>query len=547
MITKLVWQHAYLTTLYLAAAISLSLSIYAWVHRSRPVSLLFSFMMLAVSVYTLTSGLMSSAGTPDRALSWVHWHYFSLTIMLALYISFILQFTGNARWLNRYTLSVIILMPVLTQIVIETNSMHHWFLQEIEFSKNGILMGLSTITYGGFFWIHTIYSYFLVFLGMSMLMVMSIRSFWIYKAQFITLFVAVLIPLLGSINDSKVFFSGIPYPIVPLCFSIMGLLLAWNLYRNKMLNIIPVARDMLIESMSDCLFVMDLNDYLIDINSSAIKLFNLQKDELIGKTAEQIIMQWPQTLNRFRGLYETQGEISIVQNGEQMFFDMKVSPVKNKYGKVIGKMVILRDITQRVLAQLEVQETLKRVNELKEELYKHSIRDPLTSMYNRRYLEEIFPRELANADRAHTPISFVMMDIDHFKLINDTYGHTVGDQVLLSLSTFFREHIRVGDLIFRYGGEEFLALLINSDTAAARQIAERWQTELAEQKIKISGKKINITLSMGIAEYHWNAGSGQEIINEADVALYQAKAMGRNCISVYDPLRMVEEQNKNRE
>jgi diguanylate cyclase (GGDEF)-like protein/PAS domain S-box-containing protein len=536
----LIWQHAYLTTLYLAAAISLAITVYAWMQRARPGSLLFSFMMLAVSAYTLTAGLMSSAATPEGALSWVHWHYFSLTSMVALYICFIFQFTGNARWINRYTLPVIILMPILTQIIIETNPIHHWFLQDIAFSKNGILMGLSTIVYGGFFWVHTIYSYSLVLLGMGMLVVMSVRSFWIYKAQFVTLLIAVFFPLLGSINDSKVFFSGIPYPIVPLCFTVMGLLLAWNLYRNKMLNIIPVARDMLIESMSDCLFVLDLSDHLIDINSSAIQLFNLEKEDLIGKTSEQLLLNWPQTFNRFRGVYETQGDISIVHNGEQLFFDMKVSPVLNKYGKTIGKMVILRDITQRVFAQLELQDTLKRVNELKEELYRHSIRDPLTSMYNRRYLEEIFPRELANADRAHTPISFVMMDIDHFKIINDTYGHLVGDQVLLALSAFFREHIRVGDLIFRYGGEEFLALLINSDAEAARQIAERWQKELANQNLKINGNLINITLSIGIAEYGRGNISGHEVIHAADMALYQAKDNGRNCISVYDSPSIVE-------
>jgi two-component system cell cycle response regulator len=223
----------------------------------------------------------------------------------------------------------------------------------------------------------------------------------------------------------------------------------------------------------------------------------------------------------------------ILQDGKQWFYDTKVSPVINKFGKMIGKMVVLRDITQRVIAQIEVQESLKRVNQLKEELYKHSIRDPLTDMYNRRYLEEIFPRELANADRSNAPISFVMMDIDHFKKINDTYGHPAGDRVLLTLSKFFREHIRVGDLIFRYGGEEFLAILINSDAQAAYQIADRWQTDLENQTTKIDGDLVNITISIGIAEYGKGRISGNDVIHAADLALYQAKASGRNCISIY--------------
>ena len=323
MIKELVLQHAYLTTLYLAAAISIALAIYAWVHRDRQGALLFAFMMLAVAEYSLTAGLMSGAETPQKALSWVHLHYFGLTAMVALCFSFIIQFTGNSRWLNRYTIPIIASMPVITQVIIETNASHSCFIKEIEFTQSGILMGLSNIVYGNCFWAHTIYNYFLIIVSMILLIIMSIRSLWIYKTQSVTLLIAVLFPVIGSINDSKVFFSGIPYPIVPLCFTIMGMLLAWNLFRNRLLNIIPVARDMLIESMSDSMFVLDTNDYVIDINSSAMKLFDLQKEMTIGKTSEQIFSRWPQTLNRFRGNYETQGEISVMKNGEQSFYDIK--------------------------------------------------------------------------------------------------------------------------------------------------------------------------------------------------------------------------------
>jgi diguanylate cyclase (GGDEF)-like protein/PAS domain S-box-containing protein len=536
MINQEIWQHVYLTTLYLSAAISLALAIYAVVNYARQGSLLFGCMMLAIAEYSLTAGLMSGAPTPERAISWVQWHYLGLTTMVALFICFILQFTGNSRWLNRYTLPILILMPIATQIVIATNASHQCFLQEIQFSQNGILMGLSTILYGGCFWIHTIYNYFLTLLGMVLLVLMSIRSFWVYKAQSVTLLIAVMLPLIGSIHDSKVFFIGIPYPIVPVCFAIMGLLLAWNLYRNRLLNVIPVARDMLIESMSDSMFVLDMSDYVIDINASAVQLFELNKKDIIGKTVDQVFERWPETLNRFRGNYETQGEVSVGRKGEQRFFDIQVSSVNNKFGTMIGKMIVLRDITQRVLSQNEIQNTLKHVNQLKEELYKHSIRDPLTGMYNRRYLEEIFPREIANADRSNSSICFVMMDIDHFKTINDTYGHATGDQVLLSLADFFREHIRVGDLIFRYGGEEFLALLINSDILAAKQIAERWQNELAKHNMRINGETVYITISMGIAEYRGENILHQDVINAADIALYQSKTNGRNCISIYDPM-----------
>ncbi|MBI9049752.1 MAG: diguanylate cyclase [Anaerolineaceae bacterium] len=233
-------------------------------------------------------------------------------------------------------------------------------------------------------------------------------------------------------------------------------------------------------------------------------------------------------------MQQAQGEISVVHNGKQVFYDVKISPLRNRKGKLNGQIVILRDITQRVLAQVQVQEALKNVQQLKEQLYKNSIHDALTGMYNRRYLDEVLPREIANAERSHSPISFVMMDIDHFKTINDTYGHAAGDMVLQKLSEFFKKHIRVGDLIFRYGGEEFLALLINTTIESALHFAERWQQSLPECCINIDGKEIKITISMGIAEFKKHGITSEEVLHAADRALYQAKSQGRNCITLWD-------------
>ncbi|MBI9049751.1 MAG: PAS domain-containing protein [Anaerolineaceae bacterium] len=284
----MVWQYVYLILLYASAAISIAIAVYAWRNRSRSGLLYFTFMMLAVAEYTLTAGLMSSAATPAGAVSWVHFHYFGLTSMVAFFIAFVIQFTGYGKWLNKYTLFIIFAIPVITQIIIETNWLHHWFIQEIAFEQDGILMGLATIRYGGFFWFHTLYNYGLVLLAMVLMIVMSVRSFKLYRMQSLTLFIAVLAPVLGSINDSKVFMAGFPYPIVPISFSLMGVLIAWNVFRNQMLNIIPVARDVLIESMSDSLIVLDASANVIDINPTALQLLEREASQIIGKPIGQI-------------------------------------------------------------------------------------------------------------------------------------------------------------------------------------------------------------------------------------------------------------------
>lgn len=528
------WQSGYLIVLFVTAAISLGIAVFAWLHRSRPGLLLFAGMMLAVSEYTLTAGLMSAAATPQGALFWVDPHYLGLTSMLAFYITFIIQFTGHGKWLNKFTLTLFFSIPVITQVIIETNPLHNWFIRSITFQQDGILMGLAAIEYGGFFWFHTIYSYALVLTGIGLIIAMSVRTFKLYRMQSLTLFVAVLAPLLGSINDSKVFMAGFPFPIVPVCFAFMGILIGWNMYRNQMLNIIPVARDTLIESMYDSLIVLDVAGQIIDINPAALQLLGKTAGQIIGKPADQIFSYWPDCLERFREKTEAESEIELDVGGGKRFFDIRISPLQTRLGRVTGRIIVLRNITNRVLAEKQLQESLENISSLQKQLYNQSIHDSLTGLYNRRYMDEILPREVANATRTQQPISFVMMDIDHFKTINDTYGHAFGDNVLQGLADLFREESRSGDLIFRFGGEEFLAVLTNTNAQCAFHFAERWQQSLQDFHLTCNGNSVGISMSMGIAEFERDGKTIAEVMLAADLALYKAKAAGRNCVTIFE-------------
>jgi diguanylate cyclase (GGDEF)-like protein len=127
-----------------------------------------------------------------------------------------------------------------------------------------------------------------------------------------------------------------------------------------------------------------------------------------------------------------------------------------------------------------------------------------------------------------------MMDIDHFKNINDTYGHTVGDDVLRQIANHLREHMRLPDLVGRYGGEEFLILLPNSDAQAATEQATRLCQQIRTSELTAAGHVIHMTISMGIAQYQVEAESWQKLLNRADAALYQAKNKGRDRWEIAD-------------
>jgi len=179
---------------------------------------------------------------------------------------------------------------------------------------------------------------------------------------------------------------------------------------------------------------------------------------------------------------------------------------------------------------LKLERSLKEANE---EITILSITDPLTGCYNRVYLNKHLPQEINRARRYGHPLSLILSDIDHFKKVNDTYGHIVGDHILKEFVKCFTEIIRENvDWVARYGGEEVLIILPETDVKHAILLAERLRNNLSQRVIKIQGKQINITASFGITGFDSTTPdekiSPEYMINKADKFMYQAKKEGRN-------------------
>lgn len=166
---------------------------------------------------------------------------------------------------------------------------------------------------------------------------------------------------------------------------------------------------------------------------------------------------------------------------------------------------------------------------LREALRDQSIRDPLTGLYNRRFLDETLERELSRSSRTGHPLSLIVFDIDHFKRFNDNWGHDAGDAVLVTLSNAMREQARDMDMVCRLGGEEFLAVLPRSSVADAVQVAERMRAIAAELVLRHRGQPLEgVTISLGVAAFPEHADQSDALIKAADQALYRAKREGRN-------------------
>ena len=175
-----------------------------------------------------------------------------------------------------------------------------------------------------------------------------------------------------------------------------------------------------------------------------------------------------------------------------------------------------------------LSERLNEIERLQAELREQAIRDPLTGLFNRRYLQSTLEREWARCQREQVPLCVMLLDIDHFKQVNDRYGHGVGDQVLVRFGQLLLEKSRREDLACRYGGEEFLLLLPGMGANVAYQRAQAWRQAFAALEISVNGARLNLSLSVGVAVAPDHANEPDLLIHQADMALYAAKAQGRN-------------------
>lgn len=204
-------------------------------------------------------------------------------------------------------------------------------------------------------------------------------------------------------------------------------------------------------------------------------------------------------------------------------------------GETIGVMSVsaaygFSEIEQQTIQTIAEQLSLALANlRLQESLRHQSLRDPLTGLFNRRYLEDALARDVARMRRRNEPLSVVMIDIDHFKRFNDTHGHPGGDALLAEFGLLLARHARDEDIAVRYGGEEFTLVMPGASLETAAERAERLREAAKRMHVRLNGQALGlVTLSAGVAAYPIHGGSGAVVIGEADAALYRAKQQGRD-------------------
>jgi diguanylate cyclase (GGDEF)-like protein/PAS domain S-box-containing protein len=228
------------------------------------------------------------------------------------------------------------------------------------------------------------------------------------------------------------------------------------------------------------------------------------------------------------------------KNGSIVVSEVVASFLLDADGKPHAVLGVSRNITERRRVEAQLREAndklrgqLEEIENLHVALQEQAIRDSLTGCFNRRYLDETLERELSRSRREGYPLSLVILDLDHFKQINDTYGHQAGDQALVVLAETLRADIRHEDVLCRYGGEEFIILMPHMPLATAAERAEAWRQKIADIRVPFGKFELTFTTSAGVAAYPDHGKTPDELSQSADLALYLAKNAGRNRVIVF--------------
>ncbi len=301
----------------------------------------------------------------------------------------------------------------------------------------------------------------------------------------------------------------------------------------------------LFEQTHDAVFIINLDGRHLAANQRASDMLGYSPEEMIGLSLNDISAELDGSKNVFSQLLAGESVPLFERqfrnkNGRVFPVEINAELIRDKNGRPLHIQSVVRDISERK----EAEEALRAANEqlslrvaeveeLQAELRELALHDPLTGLYNRRYLAEMLEREVTRSEREGNPLSIIVSDIDHFKDINDTYGHQVGDLFLIKLAGLMAGSTRKSDFVCRYGGEEFVLVLPGASSASAAQRAEKLRQKCAEVTIEHEGKHLGVTMSFGVASYPQDGGSGEETIIKADKALYKSKQKGRNQVTVW--------------
>ncbi|MCO6059736.1 diguanylate cyclase [Pseudomonas sp. MOB-449] len=508
-----------------------------WVGRQRHFPGRESFLVLHAGIFwwLVAAALELAAQGPQCKVFWASMAWPGIVGVPTFWAVFLWQYVNSIREpLSLRGFMLLSIGPLVASGMALSNPWHQLFYGPGSLPMDDTPGAAIRYDHGPLFDAVAVYVYVFMIFCLAVVTRAALASQGLHRRHYLAFVLVTCVP--WGANLSYVAFGWTLFGFDPTPFSFAFTLVAFTclILGVRLFDLLPVARHLLLEELPDPVLVVDPRRRVIDANPAALALAGQP-----GAWQGMPLARWPIYGVELEAMLAAgEQEMLLIPASSSRYFEVRsrnIERVTRGGTFILGQMLYLRDITERHCSELKLaealatsEERLRTITRLHEQLQEQALRDPLTGLYNRRHLGELFARELARSQRERTPIALALIDLDHFKQLNDRHGHLVGDDVLRAVAIHLTGNLRGSDAVFRIGGEEFLLLLPGATAEEACLRLNGLCQELAGQPLPTREGTLSVTLSAGLGVWPAQGQTLEELMQVADAALYEAKRNGRN-------------------
>lgn len=498
-----------------AAVITLAAYLRARPKKDVPGGSALRFLFVTLFIWSSFNAI-STLVTSERAiLLATQFAYLGISLAPVAWFVFAMSYSQRVLKLSRHALNTISALPVVTMLLALSNSYHNLIWTSSTVVTAGDFTGLVT-EHGFWFYVHAVYAYALILVATAVLAFTLTQ----HKQHYQSLLAAVFAPVIVVTAN---LFSLSPwnhYPWLDLTmvgFVVAVLILDIGIMRRGLLNSAPVARERVVEQLKDPVLVLNFVGEIIDANQSALSAWD-QQFNLLTNRIDNLIPKVPTSILT----NPTSNSEASIEGRAYEISSTHLDPTDPDTQIAI----VFRDVTER-------REAIAALESTKSELQRMAHTDALTGMYNRRFFMDRLQQEFDRMQRHGSVLSVLVFDLDHFKNVNDSFGHDVGDAVLIAIGKVVNKVKRTTDIACRFGGEEFALLLPETDQTGAINLAQRMRRGIQNHAyLPGMGHNLRVTASIGVATLTQRDKAPASLLKTADRALYRAKDGGRNMVCI---------------